>query len=432
MNNATVKKVTGSSPAEKAGIRSLDNIISIDGAVINDVIDYLYLSSCKKLTVEVKRGDRTISFNITKDEDEPLGIGFDREIFDSMKICQNKCPFCFVDQEPGFMRHTLKIKDDDFRLSFLNGNFISLTNLSGNDWKKIKTYRLSPLYVSVHSTNPEVRSKLFGNRKAGNIIENLKTLSEWNIFCHAQIVICPGINDGKELERTLTELSDFYPKVASIAIVPVGVTKYLQPGSGIRKLKLDEMMCLMKTVKKWQGIFRKRFRDPLVFLSDEFYIKTSTEIPCNVDYAGFPQLENGVGMMRRLITEFNRRKRFFKPVSDKKISIITGVLAYPHIKDMIEDLAALTNLEIRLHRVENRFWGQNVDVCGLLTGQDILETLKEEKANKTVLIPSVCLKDDYLFLDDLTLKDIQEALNVNVIPFEPTIDALGKVLLKCK
>ncbi len=413
MKGAIVIGVIKGSPAHRAGIAAGDLLFSINGEKIRDIIDYLYHSSEPRLRMEMERHGEPMRAIIDKDPDEILGLRFDGELFDGIRVCRNRCGFCFVDQVPPGMRDTLRIKDDDYRLSFLSGNFISLTNVTDEDWEKIGRYRLSPLYVSVHATSRDLRARIFRNEKAAMLEEQLKNLALMNITVHTQIVLCPGINDGALLEQSVRELSLHYPSVASVAIVPVGVTKYLPADSAIRALTLAEMSTVMKGIRSWQREFRKRLGTPFVYGSDEFFLKTGSPLPRDGDYGEYPQIENGVGLMRKFLTEYTRSRRFLpgRISSPRKVSVVTSSLAAPVLTSIIEDFNKIENVEVKLHAVKNNFWGaSHVDVGGLLTGRDIMTTLKEEGAHRQVLIPSVCLRDDKLFLDDCTLDDISKGI----------------------
>jgi putative radical SAM enzyme (TIGR03279 family) len=432
MRGACITGVINGSPAHRVGVRAGDLLFSINGEEINDIIDYLYHSSESRLRLEMERDGEPMRAVIKKGAEEILGLRFEGELFDGIRICRNSCHFCFVDQVPAGMRDTLKIKDDDYRLSFLSGNFISLTNLTGEDWRKIDRYRLSPLYISVHATNPELRARIFRHRDATLIEEQLRKLAESNITVHTQIVLCPGINDGEELERSVRELSLHYPSVASIAIVPVGVTRYLPDGSPIRAVTRDEMKAVIRRISAWQREFRKRLGTPYVYGSDEFYLKTGTPLPRHGDYSDYPQIENGVGLMRKFVTEYMRSRRFLprSVPSPRKVSVVTSALASPVISSIIDDFNRIGNVEVKLHTVRNSFWGEShVDVGGLLTGRDILMALKREKAHRQVLIPSVCLRDDALFLDDLTLDDISSGTGGEAIPVPVSFRELRNAIL---
>lgn len=430
MKRAEITGITEGSCAACAGIREHDVLLRIDGREVHDIIDYLYLSSSDRLKVDIERDGRPLEFTIHKSEEEALGLGFESEIFDGLKVCRNKCPFCFVDQVPPAMRTTLALKDDDYRLSFLHGNFISLTNLQEQDLQKIREYRLSPLYISVHATNPLLRARIFGNKEAAHLMEALSKFHEWGITVHAQIVLCPGINDGAELERTIGDLARFYPSVASVAIVPVGVTKYLDGGSPVHAMNLSQMREILTMSAQWRKSFLSRYGDPLIYLSDEFFLKSGTEIPPGKYYGEFPQIENGVGISRKFITGYNRSKRHHPLRVGHTISAVTGVISAPLIQFVAAEVNRAGGLSIRVHIVENTFWGSTVDVTGLLTGGDILRTLREQGAGDIVFIPSVCLKDDFLFLDDMTVKDLEGALHTKVLPVRPCYQDFRSSMMK--
>jgi len=429
---ALITGVIEGSPAWKSGIKTGDMLLTIGGRRVRDILDYLYLSSGTRFAIEIGRDTITRTVIIRKNDDEALGLRFDTELFDTMKLCRNRCPFCFVDQVPPGMRKTLTLKDDDYRLSFLNGNFISLTNMGGEDWDRIKAYGLSPLYISVHSTNPSLRRRIFGHKNAGDIMDILQAFRNWNIFIHAQVVLCPGINDGEELERTVTELSGLYPTVQSIAVVPVGVTRYMNPSSPVRPLTIAEMRTVIATSTTWRRTFKKRHHHHLLYLADEFFIKTGMPIPPLSYYGEFPQIENGIGMARKLLTDFHRRKGRMGTLPlppSASISIITGKSAGPLLEEVTGPFSE-RGFPIRVHPVENRFWGAGVDVAGLLTGEDILSTLDRDGAGDYIIIPTLSLKDEYLCLDDLTIEDIEARTGSKVIPVDPTFGALKEALLQ--
>ena len=418
-------KVEQNSLAEKYGILETDTIISVNSQPIRDITDWMVLTSVENLNLEILRGKKTLNFPIKKADYEPLGVVFDGIIFDKIKTCKNKCIFCFVDQEYDNARSTMKIKDDDFRLSFLQGNFISLTNLTQSDWEKIDKYKLSPLYVSVHATNPELRKDIFKNRFAEDITGQLKRLIEMGITIHTQIVLCPGLNDGKELDRTISELSLLYPDIGSIAVVPVGITRYHK--NGLRPFTKIEMLDVISQVQKVQN----KYEEPFIFLSDEFYIKTDTEIPPNKYYGEYPQIENGIGMMRLFLTDYNRFKRFIPKSLSKKteISIVTGELAGGYLKQIIKSFEKTWNLSIKLHIAKSVFWGGNVDVAGLLTGEDIEHSLKQKDHYNKVLIPSHCLREEKYFLDGKSINELEKSLNCEIKPVDPDFKSFKNAVL---
>lgn len=420
---AKIIKVEKGSIAEKYGILENDEILTVNDKQVSDITDWMILTAVKKIKLEISRSGKILSLSIKKSEYAPLGVVFDGIIFDKIKTCKNKCVFCFVDQEYDNARETMKIKDDDFRLSFLQGNFISLTNLTENDWEKIKEYRLSPLYISVHATNPSLRENILKNRFAGDIVGQLKKLIDMDITVHTQIVLCPGINDKEELDRSLYDLSSLYPGVESVAVVPVGITKYHK--NALRSFTKNEMLDVIAQVSKVQN------EESFIFLSDEFYIKTGTPIPPDKYYGDYPQIENGIGMMRLFLKDYNRLKRFIpdKLEERREISIITGELAGEYIEQILKSFEKTSNLYLKLHVAESVFWGGNVDVAGLLTGEDIEHALNSDKYYKKVIIPSHCLRDDKYFLDGKSIDDLEKSLECEIIPVEPDFRSFRDALL---
>ncbi len=425
-----IEKVEPGSVAGRYGLIAGDKILSINGHPVNDTLDYMFRSCVGKLNLEILRGQEKLKITIKKNADDPLGIIFNDIIFDKIKICRNRCKFCFVEQGPPGARDTMKIKDDDFRLSFMCGNFISLTNLTEDDWKKIAEYRLSPLYVSVHTTNPQLRSEIFGNDKAQEIMEQLEKLISMGITVHTQIVLSPGINDGEELDRTLNDLAGLYPGIGSVAAVPVGITKYHKKGQRVFTEK--EMKNIIALVCALQKKYKKITGDSFIFLSDELYIKTGTQLPSYKSYGDFPQIENGIGMMRNFLTAYNRSRRFLpaKLTSTREVSVVTGVLAGGYMGQIVERFSNIGNLKIKLHIAKNHFWGENVDVAGLLTGLDIQKALESKDKFTKVLIPAHCLRDNIYFLDGKSIEDIENATGCEITAVEPNFKSLSKAILK--
>lgn len=419
--------------AEAAGLAKGDEIISINSKPVNDILDFIFFSSSDSLNLEYMTNGERKTMKIEKEEEEPLGITFENIIFDKIKVCRNKCDFCFVDQDPRDVRKTMQIKDDDYRLSFLSGNFITLTNLNEKDWQKIEEMKLSPLYVSVHSTEPDIRRGLMNNQKAEKILEYIERLVSMRINIHAQIVLCPGINDGKRLEKTLADLGQFYPSVESIAVVPVGLTKYRQP-NGIRSFTREEMLSTIKTVSKISKEYMKKYGDSFAYLADEFFIKTDLPIPPAKYYGSFPQLENGIGLTRLFLTEAARGKRYIpsKIAKKRQVGVITGKLAYKTMTNVVELFSQVENLEIKLHMAKSVFWGDSVDVCGLLTGMDIIEAIKQSDSFSEVIIPGICLKEGNIFLDGMTLEEVMKITNRNIIPTDGSFKSFRNAVLGTK
>lgn len=424
-----IGSVEKGSPAEKAGLQAGDVVTAINGIPVADTIDYLYLTAEKSVEVRYLRGGAEKTAVVTKPEEAPLGIGFADTLFDRIKICRNKCRFCFVEQTPPGSRKTMNIKDDDYRLSFLWGNFISMTNFTEEDWRKILEYRLSPLYISVHCTDPALRRDLFRNPAAADIMNQLKRLAEGGIRMHCQIVLCPEYNDGARLTRTLEDLMTLRPAVASVAVVPVGLTKYHK--AGMRSFTPEEMEAVIEQLLPVQKAFFDKFGEPVVFLSDEFYIKTGRNIPAAEEYGDFPQIENGIGMMRLFLDDFEESEPKLPEKSEQKreISIVTGKLAEGFLNRIAGRFSRIENISVRVHAVENVFFGKTVDVAGLLAGRDIAETLLKEQAYAQVLLPSVSLNDDNLFLDGYGIEELQETTGKRIVGICGDYGSLERAIL---
>ncbi|HBT46431.1 MAG TPA: DUF512 domain-containing protein [Peptococcaceae bacterium] len=428
---ATIAAVTPGSIAAQIGLKAGDVLVSVNGEEVEDIIAYRYLTADESLVVEViKAGGERWVVEIEKDYGEDLGLEFAEAAFDGMRRCNNKCLFCFVDQMPPGLRSTLYLKDDDYRFSFLHGNFITLTNLREEDWERIFRQRLSPLYISVHTTNPVLRAGLLGNGKAGNILEHLTRLQEGGIEFHTQIVLCPGVNDGKELDRTLSDLADFFPALGSIGVVPVGLTAYREKLYPLRRYSAEEARAIIGQIEDWQREFRSRFGRGLVYAADEFYILGGRPLPEAPAYDGFPQEENGIGLTRIFIDEFHRElaakhktlKTCGREGEKTRAVIATGRLAAPVLEELVKAAKArMPGLEARVVGISNSFFGPQVTVAGLLTGQDLARGLREADVapGERILLPDVMLrKDDQVFLDDWTVEDLRLRLDreIEVVP----------------
>lgn len=394
---ATVNKVLENSIAEELEIEAGDEIVSIDENTMSDMIDYNFYCKTDFLTLEVKKKNGDIEvIEIEKDFDEDLGIVFESAIFDRIKPCLNHCIFCFVDQQPKGLRDTLYIKDDDYRLSYLQGTYITLTNLTKKDKERIKRMQLGPFYVSVHTTNPELRCKMLRNPNAGKALENLKWFRKNKIPFHAQIVLCPGYNDGKELERTLSDLAELKTTVLSTAIVPVGITQFRTEA-----LKQVDKQCAVETLK----IASKYKR---VCCSDEFFLLAGEKIPPAKYYGNFSQLEDGVGSIRMLLENFKTLELPQKLKTPQKILFATSYAAKPALDEICSNLAKITNLTPEVCAVKSNYWGQDITVAGLITTDDLIDAIKEKECD-FVVIPSVMLRpysED--FLDGKTLSYVKE------------------------
>lgn len=422
-NKNIIEKVIKGSIAEELEIKPKDILLSINNSEIKDIIDYKFLISDEYVVVEIEKENKDIwELEIEKEFDEDLGIEFTNPLIDRAKSCRNNCIFCFIDQLPPNMRETLYFKDDDSRLSFLQGNFITLTNMSDEDIDRIIAYRLTPVNVSVHTTNPELRRKMLNNKNAGKLFPILQRFKKAGLEINCQIVLLPDVNDGKELERTLNDLSTLYPSVKSVAVVPVGITKYrenLYKTKPFDKKGSEEFLTL---IERQQDIFMNKLGTRFVFPSDEFYAVANKIIPSYEEYEGFPQLENGVGLMKSFEAEVEEELNNIKEpiILNKNYIIATGILAEGFMNEIkYKTMNKFYNLKLEVVAIENDFFGRTITVSGLVTGTDLINKLKSYEGIDGVIIPKSMLRhDSNVFLDDITIEDIEDELNVEIIPVE--------------
>ncbi len=422
-SNNIISKVYKDSIAEEIGIEVGDLLIAVNDQKIHDIIEYKFLISDEYIELEIQKRDGEVYiYEIEKDFDEELGIEFVNPIIDKAKSCRNKCIFCFIDQLPKGMRKTLYFKDDDSRLSFLQGNFITLTNMSEEDIQNIIKYRISPINISVHTTNPELRTKMINNKRAGKLLETMKRLADAQIEMNCQIVLCPGYNDKEELDRTLSDLSSLYPYVNSVAIVPVGITKYRE---NLAKLDIFDYEAANQTINqvhRLQEKYLKELDTRFAFLSDEFYIIAKRPLLNYDEYEGFLQFEDGVGMICKQGTEIVRYLGTLEENDDieKTVSIATGSSAYEFICHMADKIMKkFKNIKINVYKIVNDYFGHTITVSGLITATDIIKQLDKKDLGEALYITRSMLKgDEEVFLDDITLKELEEKLNVKVIPCE--------------
>ncbi len=412
----TIQSVILGSTAEKCGIISGDILVKINDHPINDVLDYMFYSAENSLKIEIQRKGDTICIEAEKNEYDDLGLEFETFLMDCKQSCRNKCVFCFIDQMPPGMRETLYFKDDDARLSFLQGNYVTLTNLEQKDIDRIINMKLN-INVSVHTTNPELRVKMMNNRFAGEKLEYIRQLAENGIMLNCQIVCCPGLNDGDELRRSLTDLGELMPNISSMAVVPVGLSQFregLYPLTPFTKETAGETIDI---IEEFQQEFLRKFGTRTVYPSDEFYLIAERELPSAESYEDYPQYENGVGMLRSLIEEFEDALKNAEYTGGKRnISIATGYSAF----DTINKLAGMAEvrfpeLECRVYAIRNDFFGETITVSGLITGQDLISQLSGKELGVELLISSSMLRSGSdVFLDDLTVSDVEQKLNVTV------------------
>ncbi|MEG2584573.1 MAG: DUF512 domain-containing protein, partial [Oscillospiraceae bacterium] len=362
-------------------------------------------------SIEIQLSDRII--NIENENYEPLGIEFLTMLIDEPKACHNKCVFCFIDQLPKGMRSSCYFKDDDYRLSFLQGNYVTLTNMTPDDIDRLIEYNIPRINISIHTTNPELRVKMLHNKNAGNIMEYLKRFSDGGLNMNGQIVLCPGYNDGEELNRTINDISNFSDNIESVSIVPVGISAHREGLTDLKKFDVDSARLTIQHIEMWQEKFRKTIGRNFVHLGDEFYLMAGVDLPTYDSYEDFPQIENGVGLCSSLIYEFNLAiSDTVVKIPKRKKAIATGKLAFPIIKELIEKL---NGDMIRVYEIENDYFGHDITVAGLITGKDLVSQLKNCDLGEELLISSSMLRhDEDVFLDNLTLDEARRELGVKI------------------
>lgn len=413
-----IASVEPGSIADQLEIEVGDELLKINGKEIKDVFDYHFMVNDEYLLLLVrKKNGEEWELEIEKDYEQDLGIDFGDGLMDQYRSCRNKCVFCFIDQMPPGMRETLYFKDDDARLSFLQGNYITLTNMSEEDLDRIIFYRLSPINVSVHTTNRELRKKMLINRFAGDAIDKLEKLYENQIYMNSQIVLCKGYNDGVELDRTIGDLAKMQPYMQSLSVVPVGLTKYREGLAKLSKFSKEDANHVIDQVEAWQEKLLAEHGTRFVHLSDEWYLTAERPIPTEEYYEGYGQIENGVGMIRSLVDEVE--EALSAATGDerkKKISLATGVLAAPIIRDMVKLInEKYPNIDATVYTIENEFFGKDITVAGLLTGQDIIKQLKEKELGDYLILPNVLLRQgEDVLLDDLRIPDLEKALQIKI------------------
>ena len=411
-----VKSLMPGGIGEELGIEPGDKLLAINGNEIQDVFDYYYYEESEQLLLLIEKPDgEEWELEIEKDEDESLGIEFDQSLMDEYRSCRNKCMFCFIDQMPKGMRETLYFKDDDSRLSFLQGNYITLTNMSDHDVERIVKYRLEPINISFQTTNPELRCKMLHNRFAGEALKKVDILYRGQIEMNGQIVLCKGVNDGEELERTIRDLTGYLPYLKSVSIVPVGLTKYRDGLYPLEPFTKEDAREVLSVIHRWQEKIYQEHGIHMIHAGDEWYVLAEEEVPEEERYDGYLQLENGVGMMRLL---FNEVQEALSAVTgderQREISLATGRLMYPYIGKILEEIRKkFPNLTTHLYAIRNDFFGERITVSGLITGQDLTGQLKGQPLGERLLLPCNMLKiGEPVFLDDFTLEEVENSLQV--------------------
>ena len=414
--------------AEELGLEAGDTIVSINGKEVTDALDYKFYITTEEAELVVTQGEQRVVFEIVKEYDDDLGVVVEEM---ELRSCGNACIFCFVFQNPKGMRKGVYFKDEDYRFSFLYGHYTTLTNATQEDLERIVEQRLSPLYISVHVTDTEIRKLMLGIKFDDNLFAKIDYLTANGIELNCQIVLCPGLNDGEHLDKTIVDLLPYYPKIQSIAIVPVGLTQFRKNLFKLTPVTVDYSLQLIAETDRRRKELRQNLGSSFVYLSDEFYIKTATTVPDDEYYEGFYQLENGVGLTRDFITRFHEELPALKNPARRplKLSLVTGTLGASVLTTyFMTELQAIPELSFEIHKVVNRFYGPTIVVSGLLVGEDIYEALKDQVLGDYVILPPDCVNDDGVFLDDWTLPQLESRLNKKLIPFPRSFSKLFELI----
>lgn len=414
-----ISKILPGSIAQELEIEPGDALVSVNDTAIQDVFDYHYQMNEEYVTVVIRKPDgEEWEYEIEKDYEDDIGIVFENGLMDEYRSCCNRCIFCFIDQMPPGMRETLYFKDDDSRLSFLQGNYVTLTNLKEQDIERIITYKLAPIHISVHTMNPKLRCEMLNNRFAGEALQKMRRLYEAGIEMNGQIVLCKGVNDGEELERSIRELVEYVPHMRSVSVVPAGLTKFREGLYPLELFTSQEAQEVLRTIHRWQEQCMERFGTHFIHASDEWYLLAKEELPPEESYDGYLQLENGVGMLRLLLDEFQEALQEGEngTLSQETISVATGKLAAPYIQMLAQEfMQRYPQKRIQVFAIRNDFFGEQITVAGLLTGQDILNQLKEQELGDRLLLPCSLLRSgEEVFLDDMTVGELKNALQVRI------------------
>lgn len=432
-----VAAVSPGSLADELGIEAGDRVVRVNDRPLNDAIDFQYFAQAELVSLDIERHGMTRRLDLELEGDEFWGITFDDPTFDGVRICENACPFCFIKQIPKGMRRSLYVMDDDYRYSMLYGNFVTLTNLSEDDWRRIEEQRLGPMHVSVHATNPELRMALVGNPSGGRILEDLARLERAGIDFHAQLVLCPGVNDGDEMDRSIRDLMQF-KRLISIAGVPVGLTRHglerqskqlrlsrtcmrLLPGKQIivRRYEPAEAAAVIDQAERWQELFRRERGKTFFFLGDEFYLMTGRPAPPADDYDGFPQIEDGIGITRHFLENLDRYLARCQPgrLAGAQGTIACGTLIGPTMRTTVERFNQRTGAALDVAVIENQYFGPEINVSGLLTGRDLLAGLQNRPSRGPLYIPDRMISDrTHTMLDDMQLPELSASLGRRVVP----------------
>ncbi len=432
LDGPKIENVSEGSPASKAGLRPGWKLVRIDNQPVGDIIDFRIMESDHELKILVLTDQGILRrVKIKKPVNEPLGLTFNPPTITKMQHCGNKCIFCFVDQNPPGMRESLYVKDDDYRMSFLYGNFITLNRLSTKELQRIINLRLSPLYISVHTTNPLLRAEMFGTDRAVQGLENLRKLVDAEINVHAQVVLCSGYNDGSELDATIEDLSKMGPAIKSLGIVPAGITKHRKDLKPLKKYSSSEAKEILARIDNYQERFLKEKGTRFIFASDEFYNLAAKALPPDEYYEDYPQLENGVGLSRQFLNELHSIERQVPGLRDKliNITIATAPAAEKLLEQLVGIITKYTGINVNLQVIDNYYFGKEVTVSGLLTGSDLIKALKGKPLGDVVFITKSMLKDrGNIFLDDMTINNVEDELQVSLAAVEGPKKLLSELL----
>lgn len=428
MKGLLIEAVAPGSIAEELGVETGDRLLAVNSHPLRDLIDYSYHTTAEdELLLDLAKQDGELwELEIERMHGEPLGFRFAAP---EPACCRNNCVFCFVHQLPKGLRKPLYIKDEDYRLSFLNGNYVTLANLKPDELARITEQRLSPLFISVHTTNPALREQMLGKQGIPPILVQLRTLAAARITLHTQIVLCPGLNDGPELEQTVADLAGLFPAVQSLAIVPLGLTSHRHGLPKLTPVESDYAAALITTWEPRIKALRKRLGKPFLFLADEFYLKSGLPFPPLRSYGDLPQIENGVGLAPLFIRDAKQVLRSARPAGDFRVTVVTGASAQGFVTDFLDALGQKTGTELIAAAIENRLFGASVTVSGLVAGRDIIATLDGQKIGRALLVPDVMLKEgEGIFLDDVTLEELGHRLDCHVMTFDSTPQGFYRAL----
>ncbi len=413
-----IKCVEEGSIAQQMELEAGDVIVSVNGEPVEDIFDYQFLTNEEQLTMIVRKKDGELwELEIEKEYEDDLGIEFENGLMDNYKSCRNNCVFCFIDQLPKGMRDTLYFKDDDSRLSFLQGNYVTFTNMSDHDVDRIIKYHLGPINISFHTMNPQLRCQMLNNRFAGDVFAKIDRLNEAGIEMNGQIVLCKGINDGEELEYSLSQFEKYVPNLKSVSIVPVGLSKHREGLAKLEPFNKEDAANVIARIEHWQNYFYNKYGTHLVHAGDEWYILAGKELPQEESYDGYIQLENGVGMITLLRNEVTEYLETLEgDDKERKLSIATGMIAAPFIKELVEQIKEkFPKLDCTVYPVVNNFFGERITVSGLLTGKDLKEQLTDKDLGEKLLLPITMMKSgEEIFLDDVTVDELEKSLQTPI------------------